>query len=192
MKYYDAKLIASAANKSQWPQSTLSEIAFVGRSNSGKSSLINALLNRKNLAYSGKTPGKTRLLNFYEVNKELIFMDAPGYGYALKDKEAAVFFSNLIDPYFNERTTLKAMVIVLDSRRIPSKDDITMVEYAKAQHLPIIAVCTKRDKLSNNQLQSSLAKISKELKIPKENLWPCSSTSKLGLEDIWEQIYKYI
>ena len=192
MKYYDAKLIASAANKSQWPQSTLGEIAFVGRSNSGKSSLINALLNRKNLAYSGKTPGKTRLLNFYEVNKELIFMDAPGYGYALKDKEATIFFANMIDPYFKERDTLKAMVIVLDSRRIPSKDDITMVEYAKAQHLPIIAVCTKKDKLSNNQLQSSLAKISKELNIPRINLKPCSSTSKLGLEDIWEEIYKYI
>lgn len=192
MKFYDAKLIATAANKAQWPQSSLNEIAFVGRSNAGKSSLINSLLNRKNLAYAGKTPGKTRLLNFYEVNKEIIFMDAPGYGYAIKDKQAALFFSNLIDPYFNYRENLKAMVIVLDARREPSVDDITMVEYAKSKHLAIIAACTKKDKLSNNQLHNNLFKISKALGIPKANLKPCSSLSKEGLEEIWEEINKYI
>ncbi len=192
MKYYDAELIATAANKSQWPQSSLNEIAFVGRSNSGKSSIINSLINRKNLAYSGKTPGKTRLLNFYKVNNEIVFMDAPGYGYAIKDKEASIFFSNLIDPYFKERNQLKALALVLDVRRIPNEDDKVMVDYAKALHLPIIAICTKKDKLSNNQLNNNLFKISKELNIPKNSLFPCSAIKKEGINEIWEEINKYI
>jgi len=121
MQYHDAFLLKTAALETQWPVSDLPEIIFVGRSNAGKSTLINGLVNRKNLAYSGKTPGKTRLLNFFSVDNKVVFTDAPGYGYATSDRQSALVFAKLIDPYFAKRDQLKAMIIVLDARRVPSK-----------------------------------------------------------------------
>ena len=107
MQYHDAFLLKTAALETQWPVSDLPEIIFVGRSNAGKSTLINGLVNRKNLAYSGKTPGKTRLLNFFSVDNKVVFTDAPGYGYATSDRQSALAFAKLIDPYFAKRDQLK-------------------------------------------------------------------------------------
>lgn len=188
MQYHDAKLLTSAAKASQWPESTLPEIVFAGRSNAGKSTLINALVNRKNLAYSGKTPGKTRLLNFFEVDHKVVFTDAPGYGYATSDAKSALAFGKLIEPYFNHRENLKGMILVLDSRREPSEDDIAMIEYGRNTHLNIIVACTKTDKISRGKYLSNAQKIANTLQLPIKALIPVDSLKKTGIEDIWKAI----
>ena len=128
MQYHEAEFLVSGASRAQWPDTQYPEVIFAGRSNAGKSTLINNLVNRKQLAYSGKTPGKTRLLNFFLIDNQMIFTDAPGYGYAKSDNESAKTFARIIDPYFKEREQLKAMVLVMDCRRIPNQDDIAMIE----------------------------------------------------------------
>lgn len=188
MKYYDAKFVTSGKFLKDYPETSLPEIVFVGRSNSGKSSLINSLTNRKNLAYSGKTPGKTKLLNFFNIDDKYIYCDAPGYGFASGGDKSAIDFGYLMETYFSRRENLKAMVIVLDSRRVPNEDDIHMVEYARSSHIAILGACTKADKLSNNQLFNSLQNISKTLGIPKESLYPCSNINHTGMDKILDRI----
>ena len=188
MQYHDAKLLASAAKREQWPVSSMPEIIFAGRSNAGKSTLINTLVNRKNLAFAGKTPGKTRLLNFYTVDGRIVFTDAPGYGYATSDKASALQFSRLIDPYFRERKQLKAMVIVLDSRRKPNEDDLAMVEYARASHIAILAAFTKADKLSRSALIQNRNTAADILGINRNAFILCSSENKQGIDELWTRI----
>ena len=188
MQYHDAKLLATAANTEQWPESSLTEIIFVGRSNAGKSTLINTLVNRRNLAYSGKTPGKTRLLNFFLIDRIVVFTDAPGYGYAIRDTESAKKFSRLIDPYFKYRKQLKGMILVADARREPSKDDIAMIEYGRAAHLNITVACTKADKLSRSQLLRNMKVIRETLGVSADALIACSSVEKTGMEELWARI----
>ena len=188
MQYHEAKLIATAADRSGWPKSSLPEIIFAGRSNAGKSSLINALTNRKNLAFAGKTPGKTKLLNFFLVDGKVIFTDAPGYGYSYDDKNNAVKFQKIIDPYFRYRKQLKGLVLLMDCRREPKADDITMIDYAKSMNLAIIVAVTKSDKLSRQQLMKSMKVIADKLEISKNCLVPCSSLKKTGMEELWVKI----
>lgn len=192
MKSYQTKLIATAASQSQWPDSSLPEIAFAGRSNAGKSSLINALVNQRNLAYSGKTPGKTRLLNFFSVDNRVVFTDCPGYGYATSDRATAIAFGNLIEPYFQYRDNLKGMILVLDCRRIPSEEDIEMIEYGRNAHLNIIIACTKADKISRGKFLSNAQKIANVLKLPVSALVPVDSISKKGMDEIWARIDKML
>lgn len=192
MQYHEAELLATAAYESQWPVSTLPEIVFAGRSNAGKSTLINALVNRKNLAYSGKTPGKTRLLNFFIVDKKVVFTDAPGYGYATSDAKSAMAFGKLIEPYFNQRKQLKGMILVLDARREPSEDDISMIQYGRDTHLNIIVACTKTDKISRGKFLSNAQKIANKLQLPTSALIPVDSIKKTGLDEVWKAINKMV
>lgn len=186
--FHDASLITSAARSDQWPESDLPEIIFAGRSNAGKSSLINSLTNRKNLAFSGKTPGKTKLLNFFLVDNKVIFTDAPGYGYSYDDKNNAIKFQKIIDPYFRYRKQLKGLVLLMDCRREPKPDDITMIDYAKNMHLAIIVAVTKSDKLSRQQLFNSMRVIADKLEISRDCLVPCSSLKKTGMDELWAKI----
>ncbi len=188
MMYHDAEFLISSARPDQWPETSYPEVIFAGRSNAGKSTLINALVNRKNLAYSGKTPGKTRLLNFYLIDKKMIFTDAPGYGYATGDHVSAPAFSRTIDPYFKYRDQLKAMVLVVDVRRVPNDDDIMMVEFAKAAHLGIIVAVTKADKLSRSQALNNMTKIANALKLNKNTMILCDSLKKNGIEEVYARI----
>ncbi len=188
MKSHSAELLATAAWKSQWPVSELPEIIFAGRSNSGKSSLINALTNRSQLAYTGSTPGKTVLLNFFRIDDKVVFTDAPGYGYAKGGTKRVVDFAALLDPYFRERAQLKGLILVLDIRRIPDEDDLTMLDYARKAHLACLVVCVKADKLSRNQQINQIKKISQVLSVPQTSLLPVSSTKKTGLDEVWDRI----
>lgn len=192
MQYHDASLLATAANEAQWPKSDLPEIIFAGRSNAGKSTLINGLVNRKNLAWSGKTPGKTRLLNFFAVDKKVVFTDAPGYGYASSDAKSALAFEKLIDPYFKHRPQLKGMILVADIRRVPNDDDVTMVEYAKKSHLAILVACTKADKVSHGAAVTSMRKIADTLGLNVRLCVPVASLKKQGTDQLWEKIDEMI
>ncbi|MBR2676657.1 MAG: YihA family ribosome biogenesis GTP-binding protein [Solobacterium sp.] len=188
MQYHDVTLLATAADRSQWPESSLPEIMFAGRSNAGKSTLINTLVNRKKLAYTGKTPGKTRLLNFFEIDGRYVFCDSPGYGYAVGGDSSAETFQKLIDPYMHERETLKGVVLVLDIRRTPNEDDLLMRDFARESGLKLLPVCMKADKLSRGAGIQAAAKIAKLLETSSDEICIVSGTEKTGIEQVWNQI----
>ena len=188
MQYHDIRFLGSAANRTQWPVSELPEVIFAGRSNAGKSSLINSLTNRKNVAYAGKTPGKTKLLNFFEVDRKIVFTDAPGYGYAQGGTRSVLSFAGILEPYFRDREQLAGMVIVLDTRRVPNDDDIAMVEYARQNHLPVIAACVKCDKLSYSQQLKSIKTICRVLGISESSAFAASNLKRTGIDKIGDAI----
>lgn len=149
----NARLIISAAHSSQFPETHQKEVVMVGKSNVGKSSLINALTNRKRLAYVGQTPGKTRLINFYEINDEVILTDVPGYGFANRSKKEQEHYAILMDSYFSLRPA-HMMLILVDVRRGISADDEMMIDFAAHHGMPHAIVLTKTDKLSKNKVAS--------------------------------------
>lgn len=146
------EFIKSAKLPKDFPQ-TESEVVFVGRSNAGKSSLLNALY-KNNLAYVGKTPGKTRLINFFNINDEYTAVDVPGYGFANRSQSEAVEFGNMMEAYFS-RSNVKLAIIIVDSRIGLTKDDIEMKEFLESKKIKYIIAANKIDKLSNNQLNNN-------------------------------------
>ena len=188
MQVKQSSLLQSAVKKEQWPQSELPELIMVGRSNAGKSSFINALCNRKNLAYVGKQPGKTRILNFFLINKDYVLVDAPGYGYAVASQKTTIDFGDMMEEYFQSRSQCKGMVMILDIRRKPSQDDITMLEYARYYQVPCLCVLTKADKVSNNEKAKQKQIIASALRMDARNLVVVSSEKKVGIEQAWERM----
>lgn len=148
---HDAHLIISAASKIQFPETNKPEVVMVGKSNVGKSSLINALVNRKNLAYVGNTPGKTRLINFYDINEDLLLIDVPGYGYANRSHQEQIDYGILMDDYFSLRDP-RLMLVLIDSRRGLSEEDQMMIDFAIYHDIPAVIVLTKTDKLSRSKI----------------------------------------
>jgi len=174
--------------KSKSKPNSSHEIIFVGRSNVGKSSFINALLNRKNIARVSQTPGKTRLINFFLINNGFYFVDIPGYGYARVSKKMVLEFQAMIETYLlSEQISLT--VLLLDIRRIPNEDDFIMYEYFKSMNKQILIVLTKSDKLSNNQKFNQIKKIKKAFNARKEDI--ILPFSKVTLENK-EEIIKVI
>lgn len=162
----DAKLLISAAKPSQFPDSHQLEVVCVGKSNVGKSTLINGLTNRKNLAYVGKTPGKTRLVNFYEINDKLMLVDVPGYGYAKRSAAEQDRYAVLMESYFRDRPNLKGMILVMDIRRDISEDDWMMIELAKELKLACVIALSKSEKVSYSQNRQKVRAVSNQTKYP--------------------------
>lgn len=190
-KIKKAEFVLCAAWKSQWPENNLPEICLAGRSNVGKSSLINTITNHSKLAKVSGTPGKTRTLNFFNINDELRLVDVPGYGFAKVHDKIKESFGEMIDRYLKERDTLKGLVLIVDYRHKPTRDDIEMYQYAKYYQIPVIVVATKEDKLKRNDLKKNEKLIKETLSFDKDDMFVrFSSLSKTGIEEIWDCILK--
>lgn len=188
LKLKTVEFVGSAVTESQFPQDNLPQIVFSGRSNVGKSSFINALLNRRNFARVSQTPGKTRLVNFFSINREFYLVDIPGYGYASVSKKQILEFQQMIELYLRS-TQISLTVLLLDIRRIPNEDDLLMYEYFKSMGREILLVLTKSDKLSNNQKFNQIKKIKAKIKPRKEDIFiPFSSKTNENKEAIWDII----
>ncbi len=169
------EFLTSCASDAQWPEDDIPEVCFLGRSNVGKSSFINAITNYRNIARVSSVPGKTRLLNFFKINNNTIrFVDVPGYGYAKVNKSIKVKFSKMIDTYLLNRTNLRLVILLLDYRHKPSKDDIDMYKYLQHYKIRTIIIATKSDKLKRNDLSKNKKIIINSLELPKNNFIPFS------------------
>lgn len=162
----NAQLIISAAHVSQFPESQHAELVLAGRSNVGKSSFINALAHRKRLAYVGQRPGKTRLLNFYELNSDLMIVDVPGYGYANRSAREQDNYAQMMDSYFATRPQCVGALVMVDIRRGLNSDDRLMLDFLKNRRLPVIIVLTKSDKLSRSAVANAKRKVKLETEVP--------------------------
>lgn len=186
MKITSAEFIKSAFNQSHWTTDGLPEIAFLGRSNVGKSSLLNSLLLRKGLARTSNTPGRTQSINFFLVNEKFYFTDLPGYGYARVSKTMRADWGVMAEEYLAEREELALSIQLIDSRHLPSELDQQLNEWLKFHQKKHIIVATKADKLSSNKLQKSLKEIEKAL--PDSKIIAFSSVTGKGKEAIWSEI----
>ena len=188
MKILDIKLTISAVRKSQFPTDNKSEFLLVGRSNVGKSSFINTLINRKNFARTSSIPGKTQTLNFYLINDYFYLVDAPGYGYAKVNKQLKNKFGLIMEDYLEARENMKMVFMLVDFRHKPTEDDVLMYKYLKHYNIPVTIVCTKVDKVSKNSHEKLLNQISKTLEVNKEELILFSSVTKIGKQEIYSKL----
>ena len=189
MRIIRSELEAVAVRPTQYPDASLDEIAFVGRSNVGKSSLLNLLTNRKSLARVSGNPGKTRTINFYLINDAFRFVDLPGYGYAKVSKSITADWDRMMDDFFKQRKNLKRVVQLVDIRHEPSKLDVQMYEYLRSYGLDGLVCATKADKISGNQKQKNLSIIRKSLNLGKEDkIVPVSALKKTGHDVLLDYI----
>ena len=188
MKILDVKLTISAVRKSQFPTDGKSEFLLVGRSNVGKSSFINTLINRKNFARTSSIPGKTQTLNFYLINDYFYLVDAPGYGYAKVNKQLKNKFGLIMEDYLEGRENLKMVFMLVDFRHKPTEDDVLMYKYLKHYNIPVSIICTKLDKVSKNSHMKQINLISKTLEVDKEELILFSSVTKTGKQETYSKI----
>ena len=189
MKINSVDLTISAVRQSQYPEDKKPEFLLVGRSNVGKSSFINSIIERKNLAHISSTPGKTQTLNFYSVNDEFYLVDVPGYGYASVSKEMQAKFGMMIEEYLENREYLKRVYMLVDFRIKPTQDDLLMYNFLKYHNLPVTVVATKVDKVSKNDREKQINLINSELNlIETDRLVLFSNKTKLGKSDIQNEI----
>lgn len=174
---------------SKLPDNDLPEIAFAGKSNVGKSSLINGLLNRKSLARTSAQPGKTQTINFYNVNKNLYFVDLPGYGYAKVSVEIRAKWGKMIEKYLHGSPQLKKVFLLLDIRHVPSENDCMMYDWIVDNGYEPVIICTKLDKIKRSQVQKNLKLIREKLDlVPGTTMIPFSAQTKQGRDEIWNLI----
>lgn len=182
----NVSLDAVAVKPAQYPDDNKPEIAFAGKSNVGKSSLINSMVYRKAIARTSQNPGKTRTINFYNVEDELYFVDLPGYGYARAPKTEIAKWGKMIENYLLKRDQLKAIILLIDIRHEPGENDRMMYDWLKHYGYKIIIAATKSDKLKRSQLQKHTAMLRKSLGLEKEDiLIPFSSETKDGRDELW-------
>lgn len=193
MKITSAEFVKSAVWPNQYPPATMPEIAFVGRSNVGKSSLINALVGRKSLAKTSNTPGRTQLINFFTVNSSLFFVDLPGYGFAKVPRSVRKDWGDMIETYLRERRNLALVVFILDVRRDPSADDLSLRDWLDHYRIPYAAILTKADKLSNQQALGRKKLIEKAMgKGASGNTILFSAKTRKGSEELWQFIERHL
>jgi GTP-binding protein len=188
MIVHSATFITSAPALASCPPAEWPEIAFAGRSNVGKSSLINCLLNRKGLVRTSSTPGRTQLLNYFSINEQLYFVDLPGYGFARAPRSVREKWQPMVHGYLRGRSSLRAVIWLLDVRRDPSKEDLQFLDWLEESEIPTIPVVTKIDKVSRNELGRRLAKISSSTGLPTDLFTPFSVLNRQGHTELWELI----
>ena len=185
----DADLDVIATRRSQYPDDGKPEFLLVGRSNVGKSSFINTILSRKNLAYTSSKPGKTQTLNFYEVNNKFYLIDVPGYGYASTDKKSQTKFGLMIEEYLEKREELKRVFLLVDFRHTPTEDDLLMYNFLKYYNLPVTVVATKADKVGGSKKEKNLKDILRTMDLAVgDDLVVFSSVTKLGVKEVLQKI----
>ncbi|HHY65184.1 MAG TPA: YihA family ribosome biogenesis GTP-binding protein, partial [Clostridiaceae bacterium] len=188
-----AEHVISAVEPSQYPETGWPEIALAGRSNVGKSSLINALTNRKSLARTGSTPGKTRVINFYNINDSIMLVDLPGYGYAKVSKEERKAWGKLAETYLNTRKTLNIILLLVDIRHDPTDDDVLMLNYIRQTGRRFAVVATKSDKVSRSDHKKRIESIKTKLDLdPGSEVIPFSAVKRTGVEEVWSVIESYL
>jgi len=193
MKVLTAEFVLSAKAPAHYPPAVLPEIAFAGRSNVGKSSLINTLVRRKGLARTSNTPGRTQEINFFTVNERFGFIDLPGYGYAKVPEKIRNNWGPMIETYLSERETLRLVVLILDIRRDPSPEDRQLIEWLQCYRLPVLIVLTKIDKVSRNQLAERKRRIGDALGLPSTiDTVSFSAKTGEGKDLLWREIRKAV
>ncbi|SFJ15581.1 GTP-binding protein [Halobacillus dabanensis] len=193
MKVNSADIVISAASKKQYPKEPIPEIALAGRSNVGKSSFINRMIQRKNLARTSSKPGKTQTLNFYIINEKFHFVDVPGYGYAKVSKKERAKWGEMMGEYFAEREQLRATALIIDVRHKPTEDDQMMYDYLKHFELPVMVIATKLDKIKKGQRKKQLKMIYDVLEMEEEDtLIPFSAETGEGKDVAWRTMLSHL
>ncbi|MCI2947733.1 ribosome biogenesis GTP-binding protein YihA/YsxC [Staphylococcus caledonicus] len=186
-------LIISAVQEAQYPETELSEVALSGRSNVGKSSFINSMIGRKNMARTSQQPGKTQTLNFFNIDEQLVFVDVPGYGYAKVSKSQREKFGKMIEEYLTKRENLKLVIQLVDLRHNPTEDDVLMYDYLKHFEIPTLVICTKEDKIAKGKVQKHLKNIKEKLDLdPDDEIISYSSIQNTKQQQIWDLIASYL
>ncbi|MBQ8637069.1 MAG: YihA family ribosome biogenesis GTP-binding protein [Clostridia bacterium] len=191
MNIHNAQITVSAVKPTQYPKTGVPEFAFVGRSNVGKSSLINKILNRKSLARVSSTPGKTITINFYDIDESIFLVDLPGYGYAKRSQNEIREWGDMIESYLSNRPQLKQIFLLVDSRHVPTKDDIMMLEWIRTVRPDdtVIAIATKTDKLKKSEKEFNLNRIYEKLELTEDDiLVPFSTKGDEGKNTVWDMI----
>lgn len=187
-----AEFVKSAVKPSQYPSAELPEIAFAGRSNVGKSSLINTILNRKRLVKTSRTPGRTQLINFFEINKAFTFVDLPGYGYAKVPASVKKSWGPMVETYLSTRKTLKGVVLIMDIRREQGQQELDFIEWLDYYSIPSILTLTKADKLSKTKQIKQHLSIAKDLCVDNNDLILFSAKTRLGKDSVWDAVDRLI
>ncbi len=188
MKINHVEFIKSAVKPSQYPEYDFPEVAFAGRSNVGKSSLINALIQRKDMVKTSSKPGCTQLVNFFLINQALSFVDLPGYGYAKVSKKIRAQWQPMVERYLSERKNLLGLILLIDIRRDPKKEEFDLMHWLRSHELPHLVVLTKSDKLSKTKQNKRLTAIASQLDREKKGVILFSSKSKMGRDTVLGEI----
>lgn len=192
MQIKNPKFEISAVSKKQYPKGDLPEIVLVGKSNVGKSSFVNTMVGRKNLARTSNTPGKTRQINFYNMDDKFYFVDLPGYGFSKMSKQEKVISGKYIEEYLEEGKNVALIILLLDIRHNPTEDDLLMYDYILKSNLPFMVITNKADKIAVTKVDNEVQRIKETLGISYSTILPFSAERKIYTDKVWEEIEKFL